>query len=614
LDLVCCFSVLQKSFLLNPLMAQIDRGTIEGRITDQSGAVVPDATIQVIQVQTKSTLTFITNEEGLYTAPNLPMGTYRLVIQKTGFSTLVREPVEVRPAVKVRVDFSLSLGAITETVNVSAEAPLLDVSATSNSTGLTSTTIEGLPMIVSAYQRSITDLLPNLPGFTSGDSFVPRANGGAGGDTEVFIDGGPASEWGIARGGLSEVSPLIEQVGEFSVVANGFNAEYGGFGNWFTNVTIKSGTNELHGSVFDHLGNDVLNARDWFQPEVTPFRQNEAGFTLGGPVVIPKIYNGRNKTFFFGSLGLFYSRVGAGGSVTTVPTPKMISGDFSELGDIKIYDPATTRIGADGSIIRDPFLNNIIPADRISAAARMIAPYIPPPDMPGINNNYISRAAPSWPYLNSYSPLIKVDHSISDKQKLSAMYSKGIKHRVIWEGGRIPQPVWGETQTNPIDHVTDQIADNWKVRVNHDYILTNALVNHITFSMASYINRGANNTVDQGWDQNLGIQGIPADDGSFPAIIFSGGAGAPEGFGRSYDEDWREKRYSFHENLTWVRGKHTMKFGFSLEMNDEDRHYGGEAGSFTFSNSSSHHCRSECGMHTVLPFGSREPGKRLYFS
>ncbi len=140
-------------FAIHPLMAQIDRGAIEGLGTDQSGAVVPDAVIQVIQVQTNSTLTFITNEEGLYIAPNLPMGTYRLLIQKTGFGTLVREPVEVRPAVKVRVDFSLSLGAITETVNVSAEAPLLDVSTTSNSTGLTSTEIGETPLIISSYQR-----------------------------------------------------------------------------------------------------------------------------------------------------------------------------------------------------------------------------------------------------------------------------------------------------------------------------------------------------------------------------------------------------------------------------------------------------------------------------
>jgi len=216
----------------------------------------------------------------------------------------------------------------------------------------------------------------------------------------------------------------------------------------------------------------------------------------------------------------------------------------------------------------------------------MISAYVPPPDLPGINNNYISRAAPSWPYLNAFSPLIKVDHSLSDKQKLSVMYTKQIKHRVIWTGGRIPQPVWGETQTNPIDHTTDQLANNWKLRLNHDYVITNALVNHLTFSVDNYVNRGANKTAGQGWDQKLGIQGIPADDGSFPAINFSGGSGAPAGFGRSYDEDWKEMRYSLIENMSWALNKHIVKFGFSVEWNNEDRHYGGEAGTFTFSNSS----------------------------
>jgi hypothetical protein len=569
---------------VTPSIAQIDRGTIEGSVKDPSGAVIPGAKVQIIRTATNSTYDLVTNGEGLYIAPNLPAATYKIVIQANGFSTFAREPVEVRAHVMVRLDVVLQIGAMTEISTVTSEAPLLDVSATSNSSGLASKTIEELPLIVSIYQRSITDLLQNLPGFTSGDSFVPRASGGAAGDTEVFIDGGAASEWGIARGGLSEVSPLIEQVGEFSVVANGFNAEYGGFGNWFTNVTIKSGTNGLHGSIFNHLGNSALNAKDFFATEVTPFRQNEGGFTLGGPVVIPGVYNGKDKTFFFGSLGLFYSRMGASGDLVTIPSIKERTGDFSELG-VPIYDPATTRIGADGSIIRDPFLNNKIPDNRISDAAKKIMGYLPSPDMPGVTNNYLSRANSKWPYLNAYTPLIKVDHSLSTKQKLSIMYEKRLNHRVIWEVGRIPQPKWGETQTNPIDHATDQLANSWKLRLNHDYIITNALMNHLTFSVDNYLNRGANKTVGQGWDQKLGIQGIPADDGSFPSISFSGGVGAPSAFGRTYDEDWLEMRYGFHENLSWIRGKHTMKFGFSVQLNNEDRHYGGESGSFTFSNS-----------------------------
>ncbi len=300
--LLCVAGVLWSAI---PLFAQIDRGTIEGLVKDPSGAVIPGASVKIIQTATNSTYDLITNGEGLYIAPNLPAATYKVVIQAEGFSTFSREPVEVRAHVKVRVDAVLQIGAMSQVSTVTAEAPLLDISATSNSTGLQSEAVEKLPLIVSVYQRSITDLLQNLPGFTSGDSFVPRSSGGAAGDTEVFLDGGPASEWGIARGGFSEISPLIEQVGEFSVVANGFNAEYGGFGNWFTNVTIKSGTNRLHGSIFNHLGNSALNAKDFFAKEVPPFRQTAGGFTHAGPVVIPGIYIRKGQNLLFRQPGAF---------------------------------------------------------------------------------------------------------------------------------------------------------------------------------------------------------------------------------------------------------------------------------------------------------------------
>lgn len=559
-------------------LAQTDRGTIEGLVQDQSGAVIPNASVQVIQIQTNTALDFTTNNDGLYTAPNLPLGTYRIVVKKEGFGTLVREPIEVRPGIKVRVDLALTPGKVQEQVTVTSEAPLLDVSTTSNTAGLDTKLINELPVIYSAYQRSITQLINNLPGSTNSGDFVTNLNGGAAGNLEVYLDGGPASEWGIARGGFSEVSPAVEQVAEFNLSSNGFNAEYGGFGNSVVNVTIRSGTNQLHGGVWDHLSNDALNAKDYFQTAVTPFKQNEGGFTLGGPVVLPHIYDGRNKTFFFGSLVLFRSRVGAGAALDTVPTTKMVQDyDFSELG-VTIYDPVT----------RTPFPGNRIPADRVSDAAKKILPYIPAPspDLSGTANNYHSTAAPNWPWLNSYTTMAKVDHSLSERQKISVTYQKGIKHRVIWEGGRIPHPVWGAKQTDPLDHTTDQIANNWKLRFNHDYIIRPSLINHFTFSVDSYVNRGANKTAGQGWDTTLGITGIPADDGSFPEIDFSGGVAAPSpAFGRSYDENWREKRIFFNENLTWIRGKHTMKFGAEIGRNLEDRRFGGASGTFTFSNS-----------------------------
>jgi hypothetical protein len=556
-----------------PALAQAGRGSIEGLVADQTGAVIPGASVQVVQIQTNATLDFLSNNEGLYTAPNLPMGTYRLVIKKEGFGTLVREPIDVRPSVKVRVDVVLMLGAIEKVVTVTSIAPMIDISATSNSAGIGEKLISDLPVIVSNYQRAITDMLNNLPGSTNSGSFITQINGGQKGDTEVYIDGGPSSEWGISRGGLSEVSPMIDQVGEFSMVSNGFNAEYGGSGNSFVNVTIKSGTNQFHGSFFDHIGDSALNAKNFFAKEVTPFNQHESGFTLGGPVVIPGVYDGRDKTFFFGSLGVFISRQGASGNLMTVPTALMQTGDFSELGT-PIIDPETGI----------PFPGNVIPESRFSEVSKKILPYLPQPDEAGTTFNYHSKAAPQWPHLNSYSPLVKVDHSWSNSQKSSVMFQKGIKNRIIWNGGLTDLVPWGTTQTNPVDGFLDQIANNWKFRFNHDSIITPSLINHITFSLDSYVNRGANKTAGQGWDTVLGIQGIPADDGSFPEISFTGDAAAPATLGRSYDENWEEKRINLSENLTWIRGKHIFKLGFAIGQNNEDRIFGSSSGTFQFSN------------------------------
>jgi hypothetical protein len=484
-------------------------------------------------------------------------------------------------SITLRVDIKLEPGAVTETVTVTGEAPILDVGTTNNSTGMQDNLIEQMPVIVAGTQRAITDYLQELPGYTSGGSFTPQASGSPVGDTETYIDGGPASEWGIARGGIGEVSPEIEQVGEFSVVQNAFNAEYGGFGSWFTNVVLKSGTNELHGSVYDHLGNSVLNAKAFFSTTgVTPFRQNEGGFTVGGPVVLPKIYNGRNKTFFFGSLGLFYSRVGASGAFMTLPTTAECNGDFTGLG-VNIYDPAThQQFQYNGTM-------NVIPPGQISAASKLICSYVPKVDpSAGINDNYHSQSAPTWPYFNNFTPLVKVDHSFSDREKLSVSYTDQIRHRLLSGNtvGFVKPPAWGSQETNPLDDYFDQIANSWKVRINIDSVITPALLNHVTLSADRYINLGPNGTDGQGWDQKLGITGIPADNGAFPGISFSGGnQSSLNGFGRAYEENWHEMRFTIDENLSWTKGKHAFKFGTEIGRNQEIRFIKpGVSGTFTF--------------------------------
>jgi hypothetical protein len=582
--------------------AQSGRGRIEGIVSDPTGARVPDAKIQVIETQTNSTVDLATNDQGLYIAASLPVGTYKVVVKKDSFATVVREPVLIRSEVVVKVDFTIQPGTVAESIAVTGEAPILDLSTTSSPTSIGSAVVEDLPIISSGSKRNITQLLVNLPGLTSYNpndkesaTWSPRVNGSVVGNTEAFIDGGPGSGISTGRGALEEVGPSVEQVGEFSLVTNAFNAEYGGFGNWFTNVTIKSGTNELHGSVYNHYGNNKLKARSFFVPRITAGNQSDGGFTVGGPVVLPGIYNGRNKTFFFGSEGLYFTRNGPSLGIVTVPTADFKKGDFSKLMNnagalIPIYDPSSTTASGSG-YVRTAFPGNVIPTTSLSPAAKQIAALMPNPDVAGaITNNYYSKATSGtlWPYFNNYVTTAKVDHNISTKQKLSVLYTNQVRHRQLqgqsqgWSD-RFP---WGTyPQPNPLDSTIYQIANSWRARVNHDYIFSPVVLNHVTISVDRYMNIGLNGTRGGNWDTKLGVKGFPRDNGSFPALTWSGGTASPMTAGRGYDNVSYEMRSRIDESIMWTRGSHTMKFGGYYARNAVNTiNLANISGAFTFSN------------------------------
>ena len=249
-----------------PLWAQNGRGIIVGSVMDPSGGTVPGAQIQVVQTETGSAYDFESNDQGLYSAPNLPVGPYKVTVTKQGFATIVRQPVLVSAQVQIRVDLTLQPGAVQQSIIVEGEAPLLDVSTTGNTTGIPADYLHDLPMTLASERRSVTQYLLFTPGLVGGllsnndGMWTPKVNGSAQGQTEVFIDGARATEGGIQRGAIEETGPTVEAVGEFTLVANAFNAEYGGFGAWFTQLTIKSGTNTPHGSVYDHLQNKNQHA------------------------------------------------------------------------------------------------------------------------------------------------------------------------------------------------------------------------------------------------------------------------------------------------------------------------------------------------------------------
>lgn len=564
----------------NGLFAQADRGTIEGIITDASGAPVGNAQVQVLRTETNDLISLRTNDQGRYYAPNLPLGTYRVTVQKEGFQSGQMNNLILQSQASVRADFKLVVGSVNEKVEVTSEAPMIDASTATITAQLTTKQIQELPVISVGRKRDITSYLAFLPGVTTASTWGARVNGSNPGNSEVFLDGAPASQ-GNVRGGIQENGPAVEQVGEFSVVTNSFNAEYGRTGSWFTNITIRSGTNALHGSVYDYFDNDALNARSFFQKSRTLIRQNEGGFTVGAPVYIPKVYNGHNKTFFFFGQQLVYWSQSATGTLLTAPPSAFRQGDFSNLRDgagnvIPIYDPATTRSDGNGGFVRDQFAGNQIPASRISAVSRNILALMPQPDLSGQVNNFYNRTG-GGSYHN-YVSTLKIDHSFTDRHKLSVTYSDQNNPRVIaGQGWGLDSPLEGSQSPKMIHDRTG--------RINYDYIIRPTLLNHLTIGVDRYNNQTQQVSQFQGWDQKLGLQGILYEQGAFPVVSFSGGTASPQGLGGGDFSTNANGRYTVSDTVSWTRGRHSIKFGGSYWPEYANAREGFQSsGAFTFSN------------------------------
>jgi hypothetical protein len=565
----------------NFLLAQADRATIEGIVTDTSGAAIADAKVDITRIETNSLISLKTNEVGRYFAANLPLGTYKVAVEKTGFRAAQVDNLILQSQMSVRADVRLAVGDMTERVEVTAEAPMLDASTATITAQMTTKQIQELPLIVVGRKRDITSYLAFLPGVTTASTWGARVNGSNPGNSEVFLDGAPASQ-GNVRGGIQENGPAVEQVGEFSVVTNSFNAEYGRTGSWFTNITIRSGTNQIHGSAFDFFDNDALNARSFFQQIRSTVRHNEGGFTLGAPVYIPKIYNGRNKTFFFFGQQLVYYTNTNSGSLFTVPRADFRSGDFSQLLDsantqIPIFDPSTTQSDGKGGFVRDQFPGNRIPASRISAVSQKIAALIPQPDLPTLQINNFRNRTGSGTYRN-YDSTFKIDHSFSNTHKVSITFSDQYNPRVIaGKGYGVDSPLEGSQSPKYIHDRTGRINYDWIVRPN--------VLSHFTIGVDRYNNQTQQLTQFQGWDQKLGIQGVIWDQGAFPVVNFSGGTAGPNGLGGPDFSTNANGRITLTETLAWTRGRHSIKFGGNFWPEYSNAREGFQSsGAFSFSN------------------------------
>jgi len=378
-----CLSLLTAAALVLSLPDRLDSqttfGSIVGTITDPSGAPISDAQVTITNLATSETRNAPTNSEGLYQFVNLTPGNYRVQVGKQGFTKAGREPVNVAVQSTARIDVALQVGDVTQTVEVRAETPLIQAEASSLGTVVDQRQVNELPlngrnpMSLAALSPSV---VPQGQSGTTPTGTNPFAwgnyqiGGGVANQSQVYLDGAPVNG---AYLNITAMIPTQDSLQEFKVQTNNLSPEFGRFAGGVINFTTKSGSNQIHGGAWEFLRNRELNANTFFNNSAgiprPAFTQNQFGFNLAGPVYIPKLYNGRDKTFFFVNWEGF--RLRQGQSFTeTVPTAVQRTGDLSGLG-VPIYDPLTTcgAAGAPGCAgqplySRSAFPGGIIPASR----------------------------------------------------------------------------------------------------------------------------------------------------------------------------------------------------------------------------------------------------------
>ena len=395
-------------FSLCSLWAQTGNASVGGVVKDATGAVIPGANVSVKNAETNVARSTVANAEGIYAITNLIPGSYTLSASFQGFKNLEQGPFTLRVGDRVTLDLSMEVGAQTERVSVTAEIPLLRTEDVQTGLVIDNRRIQELPQ----YNRNalaFATLSPNVNGTSdqmSHDSDF-RINGGRTAQAEYFLDGQP-----VTTGYRHDVPPSVpsmEAIGEFKVLTNGLSAEYGRLSGGAVIVVTRSGTNDYHGSAYEYFKNDTLNANDWnsnrYGRAKGVFHENVFGGTIGGPIRVPKIYNGRDRTFFFVNYEGGRYRTGSNAQLASVPTELERQGDFSQsLIDagvpVRIFDPLTAQ-SINNRVVRLPFAGNTIPQSRIDPISKIYLGFYPKPNQaPRPNsshdNNFIAtRTSPS---------------------------------------------------------------------------------------------------------------------------------------------------------------------------------------------------------------------------
>lgn len=564
-------------------LAQLDRGTITGTVTDTTGAVLPNTKITIKNSATNATYETATTASGDYTEVNLPSGKYDVTFDATGLKKLVRSNVVVAVSETIRVDAVLEVGESKDTITVTAATETLQTDSAVVGQAVQNRQINELPLTFGSGGRDSENFAIQLAPGVAGSASGTEINGTPQFSKEVLLDG--ASVTGYRSGDFYQASPSPEAVQEFKVETSGMSAEYGQTSGGLFNFVMKSGTNQVHGSAMFEFRNQDLDANTFLgnaNGQARPIdRQLDGGGSFGGPVWIPKIYNGKDKTFFYVALERFYTSGSAsGGPNETVPPPSWFNGNMSNLLTTQnvgmdasgnavargvIYDPDTTQT-VNGSVVRTAFPGNMIPGSRISKVSQQVNALMQkyyPATVPGPNGDYlvVNNAFGDYNVWQRYTQFsLKMDHSISNRSHLSGSLSRTTQPQ--FQGNASGTHVWTATSGDggPFSSAIVKPVNTTMYRVAYDYTATPTMLNHFNV----YVNRVTNSINNQHADEPnpLGIAGI--GDTSVPQITWSGGDRySLTNLGQDKASDSvRALTYGLADSLTWVKGSHTFKFGF----------------------------------------------------
>lgn len=542
--------------IANAVYAQGTSATLTGTITDASQARLTEVKLQLTNEDTGVVRTGAANSEGEFTFPLLIPGPYRLVATAPGFQTLTRTGLVLELGRVSRVDLAMQLGQLSESIEVSSSAPLLESDTSTVGQFIENKTITDMPL----NGRRVGDLL-NLMGagmYITGDVIRPRVviAGGRADQQQWLLDGVNSSNIALENP-QALFNPPVESVQEIRIQQNAYSAEFGNSTSGVITMTTKSGTNRLTGSAYEYFRNDKLDARNFFAASRAPLRWNVFGFAAGGPLVIPKLYNGRNRTFFFTSLEWQKQRIGVTRTLT-VPTAAQRAGDFSQTltaagALIRIYDPNTTRASGN-TFLRDPFPGNVVPPARLDPVASRIAALFPSPNRPATNaagaNNFVANAVNA---LNITTWTSKVDHTFNDRDRVSARF-------LVHDFPTYATAVFPVAAADPNANVQARRA--YSLLLNHIHTFGPALVNDFRFNWQPRRFHFQSTGLGDGWPTQLGLKGV-ADD-AFPRVNATGFTS----LGNTNHERIQMPIHDTHivNAISWFRGRHSFKFGAEARL------------------------------------------------